>query len=445
MRRSEGSGLLLTEVDRVGIGVDQMFAAIGTSITLAGLGIAALVIAPPVALGALLLGGVALIAYRRIQRRTRLLGDKYGDAVRLVRAEFDEGLSALRVIKSFGGEDRAVAAAAAASGALRGVEGTFYRTLGFGSIAIQGGGAAVLAGLVWAAVTRGGAGAETILPVVAIALRALPLLPALHHCWHNWTYAKPAMLRALELIETAEAAREPDPTGAALPPVRREIAMRGITVRYAARDRAALETVTLTLPANRITALIGTSGSGKSTVADVLGGLLVADAGTIAIDGAVLSGPELRDWRRQVTYVQQDPWLFPGTIRANLLWAAPGATEPQLHAVLQLAAADFVEALPDRLDTMLGDNGRALSGGERQRIVLARALLREPQLLILDEATSALDAATEAAIARAVIALRDRMTILVIGHRGRLCEIADLTVRIGAGRIVDDTATSPAD
>ncbi len=435
MRRSEGTGLLLTEVERIGFGIQQMFFAAGSLITLAGLGLAALLIAPVIAISALLIGGAALAVYRRIQRRTRRLGEQFTDAQRLVRAEFDEGLGALRVIKSFGCEDRAIASGGAAASALRRIEWTFYRTVGTGSIAIQGGGAAVLAALVWIAVTRWGAGAELILPLVALSLRAMPLLPVLHHCWQGWVYAKPTVIHALALIETAEAAREPEPTGRPLPPLRREVALRGVTVRYAGRDHDALARVDLVLPARGITALVGASGAGKSTVADVLGGLLTVDGGALEVDGTPLEGSALRDWRRQVTYVQQDPWLFPGTIRANLLWADPDANEARLHDALRLAAANFVAVLPDGLDTRLGDNGRALSGGERQRIVLARALLRDPQLLILDEATSALDNATEAAIAEAVIALRERMTILIIGHRGRLTALADRTFRIDDGRI----------
>jgi ATP-binding cassette subfamily C protein len=356
-----------------------------------------------------------------------------------VHEEFDEGLGALRVIKSFGAEDRAIANGSEAVGAMRRVQREFHHAVSLGGSAIQGGGAAVLALLVWVAVTRWGAGAELILPVVAVSLRALPLLPILHHRWQAWVYARPAIERSAALIVLTEAAREPDPTGDPPPAIAREIALRGVTVRFAGRDRAALADVDLTLPARGITALLGPSGAGKSTIADVLGGLLTPDRGRLEIDGVALGAAALRNWRRQVTYVQQDPWLFPGTIRANLMWANPSADDDRLRGALQLAAARFVEGLPDGLDTRVGDAGRALSGGERQRIVLARALLREPQLLILDEATSALDSDNEAAIADAVKGLRARMAILVIGHRGRLTELADRTARIESGRIVEES------
>lgn len=128
--------------------------------------------------------------------------------------------------------------------------------------------------------------------------------------------------------------------------------------------------------------------------------------------------------------------LFSGTIRENLLWAEPAAGEARLSEVLSLASAGFVASLPDGLDTRVGEGGRQLSGGERQRIVLARALLRDPQLLILDEAASALDRENESAIAAAVLGLKERMTILIISHMGVLAEVADRTIRIEDGRLV---------
>jgi len=143
----------------------------------------------------------------------------------------------------------------------------------------------------------------------------------------------------------------------------------------------------------------------------------------------------LRTWRTAVAYVQQEPLLFHATIRDNLLWARPDASDTVLLQALADASAQFVQTLPEGLDTVVGDRGSRLSGGERQRISLARALLREPQLLILDEPTSALDGGNEAAIAAALQRLRGRLTVLLIAHRGALAEVADRTVTIAAGRI----------
>jgi ATP-binding cassette, subfamily C, bacterial len=201
---------------------------------------------------------------------------------------------------------------------------------------------------------------------------------------------------------------------------------------------AVLDRVSLSFPAGSITALTGPSGAGKSTLADLVGGLLSPDAGTLAIDGTLLDPPLRRAWRRRVAYVQQEPVLLAATVRENLAWGAPGASEAEMLAALGGASADFVTALPHSLDTRVGDGGRVLSGGERQRLMLARALLRQPALLILDEAASALDSANEAAIAAAIAALRGRVTVLIVGHRGALAAIADRTIRLENGRLVPD-------
>jgi ATP-binding cassette, subfamily C, bacterial len=149
----------------------------------------------------------------------------------------------------------------------------------------------------------------------------------------------------------------------------------------------------------------------------------------------VLRGAARQAWRSRVAYVQQDPVLLSASLRDNLRWAAPEADDARLAAALAAASAGFALDLPQGLDTPLGDGGRQLSGGERQRLMLARALLREPALLILDEATSALDAANEAQIAAALGPLRERMAVVVIGHRGKLVELADREIRLDAGQL----------
>jgi ATP-binding cassette subfamily C protein len=169
----------------------------------------------------------------------------------------------------------------------------------------------------------------------------------------------------------------------------------------------------------------------------VLSGLISPDTGQLIIDGVPLDSGMRRSWRQQVAYVQQDPVLFTATVRENLLLSRPTATSEEMFEALRRASAGFVARAPDGLDTVLSERGLRLSGGERQRIALARALLRKPRLMILDETASALDHENEAAIAAAVRAMRSEMTILIIGHRGSLADVADHVVRIEAGRVVD--------
>src|SRR5262249_40341882 len=157
------------------------------------------------------------------------------------------------------------------------------------------------------------------------------------------------------------------------------------------------------------------SGAGKSTLADLLMGLQVPDAGTVSVDAENLTGLRLAAWRRSIAYIPQENFLFNQSIRANLQWANEDAGDEDIRRVLALTgAASIVGAMPEGLDTIVGERGSRLSGGERQRLILARALLRNPTLLILDEATNALDDESERAVWAVIDRLRGSTTVIVI-------------------------------
>jgi len=219
---------------------------------------------------------------------------------------------------------------------------------------------------------------------------------------------------------------------------------RDVSFRYGPEDeRYALHGIHLLISPGQMTAIVGRSGAGKSTLADLLMGLLQPESGQVLVDGAPVTGDRLLSLRRAIGYVPQEPLLFNGSIRDNLLLVDPEAREEQLWEALSFAsAADFVRALPQGLDTPIGDRGTRLSGGERQRIVLARAILRRPSILVLDEATSALDAENEALIREALNRLRGRVTLIVIAHRMSTIRGADQVIVLDRGTIVQRGAFS---
>jgi ATP-binding cassette subfamily C protein len=187
-----------------------------------------------------------------------------------------------------------------------------------------------------------------------------------------------------------------------------------------------------------MTAIVGTSGAGKSTLADLIMGLIEPQDGAVLIDDVPLDAERLHAWRGCIGYVAQETFLFNDTVRANLLWAYPGATEDELRTALRLAAADdFVARLPDGMETVLGDRGVRLSGGEQQRLALARALLRKPSVLILDEATSNLDSENERRIQGAIEALHGGITIVAITHRLSTIRNADIIYVLENGRVIE--------
>jgi ATP-binding cassette subfamily C protein len=215
------------------------------------------------------------------------------------------------------------------------------------------------------------------------------------------------------------------------------IEIKDLSFSYDKGEKKALNNINLKIPVNSNMAITGHSGSGKSTLIDILTGLLEPGEGEIFIDGIPLRGEKLYAWRRSIGFVPQETFLFHGTVRENLLWAKPSATEEEIWHALELSASDFIKNFPLGLETPLGDRGTGLSGGERQRIALARAILRNPCLLILDEATSSLDVENESKIFRAIEELRGKITIITIAHRISTIKNADEIILLDGGSIVE--------
>jgi ABC-type multidrug transport system fused ATPase/permease subunit len=213
---------------------------------------------------------------------------------------------------------------------------------------------------------------------------------------------------------------------------------RNVYFRYNQKGNVyALKNINLCVPVNQMTAIVGRSGAGKSTLIDLVMGLITPESGDVLIDNINLTGGNLSNLRRSMSYVPQDPFLFNATIRENLLLIEHNASEKEIWEALEFsAAADFVKRLPSGLDTLIGDRGIKLSGGERQRLVLARAILRKPKILILDEATSSLDTENESKIQDALERLKGSMTILVIAHRLSTIRNADQVIVLDQGEII---------
>ena len=273
-----------------------------------------------------------------------------------------------------------------------------------------------------------------VLVFLAALLRMVPRLNQLQSNAANLAVDLPALTSVENFlaecalhIETNEAAED------VAPALHTALTLDKVDFRYPGGPLV-LEQLSLTLPTGRMTAVAGGSGAGKSTLADLVLSLLFPTAGAIRCDGTALTRQNARASRRRVGYVSQDTLLFHDTLRANLLWARPQATEAQLERALGQARAGFVFDLPLGLETVAGDRGILLSHGQRQRLALARAFLLEPELLILDEATNSLDVENEAAILAAVVAI-PRLTVLLISHRPSALRHAETIHLLEGGRV----------
>ena len=211
-------------------------------------------------------------------------------------------------------------------------------------------------------------------------------------------------------------------------------------VNFAYRDRPPLlKHFDLTIQAGSTLGIVGATGSGKSSLVKLLLRLYPLSGGQILLDGIAIDQLQLGDLRRAIALVSQDIYLFHGTVRDNIAYAAPEATEAAVReSARQAEALDFIDALPDGFDTVVGERGQRLSGGQRQRIALARAILKDAPILVLDEATAAVDNDTEAAIQRSLMHITVNRTTLVIAHRLSTVRHADRIVVMDQGRIVED-------
>lgn len=238
-------------------------------------------------------------------------------------------------------------------------------------------------------------------------------------------------------VEAAEAERETN--GGSRPP-RLE---RGITLHdvvFAHDTQPVLDGVSLEIPAGKLTLLIGPSGAGKTTIIDLLARLGAPQSGEILVDGVPLKEIDVHAWRHNIGYVPQDTVLFNTTIETNVSLGDPAIQRDDVVTALKRAGAwRFVERLPLGIDSSVGELGAKLSGGERQRIAIARALVRNPSLLILDEPTSMLDAANEQAVWQAVVGLRGPVTILGVSHQHAPLALADRAYRLENGHVVELT------
>jgi len=444
-RRSDIQSMLTVNVTLVSQGTAATLNLSAGLLVIAVQVIVALRISVPVTAVVTATGLVLTVLVWPLVRRSRRLGQTLVASNRRLLGSVTAFLDGLKLAKSHRLQASHVTTFAADLGRSRGAQLDFVKASELAGAIQLIVGAFVLAVLVWLSMDSLHIPLAELVVLAYIFNRILQLITSAQSNVQFIAQAIPAMNELLSFVAGCEAAVEPP---APLPgsPLHRRTIGRGIRlkdVRFAypgpdSEHHDVLHGVSFDIAPLRTTALVGPSGAGKTTLADLVVGLMAPIAGTITVDGRPLTGASRTRWRESVAVAPQDPFLFHDTIRANLLWACPSASEQQLWSALRSAAADgFVEQLPKGLDTVVGDRGGRVSGGERQRIALARALLRDPELLVLDEATSSLDTEHELAIRNALALLHGRLTVLVIAHRLSTVCHADLIVVLDHGRVAE--------
>jgi ATP-binding cassette subfamily B protein len=285
-------------------------------------------------------------------------------------------------------------------------------------------------------VIRGTLTVGTFVAYMACQMRFLPPLQALMGLYANLATARVSLRRVSEILDVPVEIEEPS-TPVALNAVRGDIAFENVSLSF---DRGApvLEDLSFAIRAGEVLAIVGPSGSGKSTIADLVLRLLDPDNGTVRLDGRDLRTLSLKDLRRHVALVDQQPFILHASIAENIRYARPDASDAEVESAAREAALDgFIDLLPQKYDTIVGERGAALSVGERQRLALARAFLMDPAVLVLDEPTSALDPASEQRIVAGYENVMRNRTVIVITHRPDLARRADHIVTLDGAGIVE--------
>ena len=272
--------------------------------------------------------------------------------------------------------------------------------------------------------------------LVFLTQRLLWPLTRLGQTFDLYQRAMASITRVMDLLDTTIAIHSGE-RALPLSRIQGEVSLNNITFAYNQREPV-IKNLSLHIPAGKTIAIVGATGSGKSTLVKLLLRLYEIESGSITLDGQNIKDIVLWDLRRSIGLVSQDVFLFHGTVRENISYGSPDATFSQITAAASIAEAErFINELPQGYDTVVGERGQKLSGGQKQRIAIARAILKDPPILILDEATSAVDNETEAAIARSLEKITQNRTTIAIAHRLSTIRHSDCIYVMDYGQLIE--------
>ncbi|MGA2974678.1 MAG: ABC transporter ATP-binding protein [Spirochaetia bacterium] len=431
---------LTNDVDAVSVTVSQSAVQLMSGVVVV-LGALAIMLAlnPVMALASLIPVPLVFLLTSTISRRTRVLFKDQQDALGALNGHIEETVSGIHAVKAFGREPQTRERFALINERLR-QDGTRAQiwtgflmpmmnvigNIGFATVAVAGGFMAV----------RGLISVGLIASFISYSRQFVRPLNDIANTYNTLMSAVAGAERVFEVMdEPEESADAPDARELAQP--RGEVEFRGVSFGYRP-DVPVLHGVTFGAPAGSVTAIVGRTGAGKTTIVNLLSRFYEISSGSILIDGIDIRKYTRASLRRVFGVVLQDGWLFAGTVRENILYGRPGSSEQEMLRAAEVAGASHaIERLPQGYETVLAESGANLSQGQRQLIAIARAVLAAPRLLILDEATSSVDARTELRIQQGMIELMKGRTSFIIAHRLSTIRDADTVLVVDAGRIVE--------
>lgn len=382
-------------------------------------------------------GLITWISRQRLQRNSQLIAHEQSQVIKALQ----EGLGGIRDVLLDGTQSVYCDAYRQADQPLRRAYGSNIFIGGSPRFAMEALGMALIAALAYG-LSRQTGGLAVALPVLgALALGAQRLLPALQQGYSAWASivgSHASLADTIELLDQPLPDELLQPTPASLP-FHDAIRFNSVRFRYSNDGPWVLDGLNLTIPRGARVGFVGTTGSGKSTMIDLLMGLLIPSEGELLVDDQPISGTRLRAWQRAIAHVPQSIYLADATLAENIAFGVPRDDidlKRVRQAVRQAQILDFIESRPEGYNAFVGERGIRLSGGQRQRIGIARALYKHASVLVFDEATSALDSPTEHAVMDAIEGLNRDLTILLIAHRLTTVRRCDMIVELENGRVV---------
>lgn len=393
--------------------------------TIAYLGVA-LFVSWQVLVAGVTVGAFFFYIFRGLITFVRRMGNRQTDALNAMAATFTDALGGAKPLKVMRAESGFMHHVRIQAEQVR----EFSRRLAFGMglmQSVQEPSLTVLLAIgLYLAANRLQMDAATLLSMAFFFQRIVSRFSGVQQSLQNYASYEGSLRSLVEKIAVTATQGE-TLTGGRAVTLENEVRLCGVNFSYG--DRQILRDFSLSVFMGQITALYGPSGSGKTTVADIIASLVQPDSGEVLVDGVPLSEMDIKAWRGQIGYVPQEVFLFHDTIRENISLGRDCSDADIWTALDRAGARDFVEQTQQGLDTVVGEYGRALSGGQRQRLMIARALVMRPRLIILDEATTGLDEATERAIWQNVAGMRQDMAVLAVSHQEVVRSVADTTYR----------------
>jgi ATP-binding cassette subfamily C protein len=391
---------------------------------------------------ALAVGTFVWYPLNRFVKKARRAGRRQTKLQKSMAADFVDGIQSIKPLKAMAREDRAETILVAKTKKIR--KALQKEIISKESLSAFQEGIKVtfmLAGI-YVTIVIWGMAPTTVMILILLLGRIMGKLSKIQKQYQNMGILESGYWSMMETFESAQKMRE-QKLGDRKPELKQAIRLEGVTFAYL-KNRV-LNDVSLIFPAGEVTAIVGASGSGKTTIVDLVIGLLRPQDGEVWIDDLPLAKVDLHKWRRMIGYVPQETLLLHDSIFINVTLGDPAITERQAVEALQKAGIwEFVKTRPKGIHSSVGQRGLMLSGGQRQRIAIARALVRKPQLLVLDEATTALDPENEAAICQTLRKLGGEITILAISHQPAVLEVADRGYRVKDATVIPVNVSSTA-